>query len=76
VNSVLGGKTQEDVDAEMKRLQLELRQTMEMYNEACKEAVTARERERKQVGRAASPPPPKKGFFFFNKKKEIQEKRW
>lgn len=29
------------VDAEMKRLKLELRQTMDMYNAACKEAVVA-----------------------------------
>ncbi|KAA8538725.1 hypothetical protein F0562_028294 [Nyssa sinensis] len=30
-----------DVEAEMKRLKLELNQTMNMYNTACKEAVTA-----------------------------------
>jgi len=41
--------TQEDMEAEMKRLKLELKQTMEMYSEACKEAVLAKQRE-KQVG--------------------------
>ncbi|XP_060173637.1 U-box domain-containing protein 35-like isoform X1 [Lycium barbarum] len=29
------------LDAEMKRLKLELRQTLDMYNQACKEAITA-----------------------------------
>ncbi|XP_021720015.1 U-box domain-containing protein 52-like [Chenopodium quinoa] len=39
----------EDTDAEMRRLKLELKQTMHMYGEACKEAVFAKERERQQA---------------------------
>nr|GMC51284.1 U-box domain-containing protein 35-like isoform X1 [Ipomoea batatas] len=31
-----------DLEAEMKRLKLELKQTMDMYNTACKEAITAK----------------------------------
>ncbi|XP_019707763.1 U-box domain-containing protein 35 [Elaeis guineensis] len=34
----------EDVEAEMKRLRLELKQTMEMYSTACKEALTAKQK--------------------------------
>lgn len=37
----MNGNTSYSVDAEMKRLKLELRQTMDMYNAACKEAVVA-----------------------------------
>ncbi|GFS33445.1 protein kinase family protein [Actinidia rufa] len=33
-----------NVEAEMKRLKLELKQTMDMYNTACKEAVSAKKR--------------------------------
>lgn len=33
---------QRDVEAEMKRLKLELRQTMDMYSSACKEALNAK----------------------------------
>ncbi|XP_057510734.1 U-box domain-containing protein 52-like [Actinidia eriantha] len=33
-----------DVEAEMKRLKLELKQTMDMYNTACKEAVSAKKK--------------------------------
>ncbi|CAF1706028.1 BnaC03g74370D [Brassica napus] len=33
---------QDDVQAEMKRLKMELRYTMEMYSTACKEAITAK----------------------------------
>ncbi|KAF0912986.1 hypothetical protein E2562_019789 [Oryza meyeriana var. granulata] len=33
-----------DVEAEMRRLRLELKQTMEMYNSACKEAVDAKQK--------------------------------
>lgn len=40
---------QEETETEMRRLKLELKQTMEMYSEACKEAVVAKERERQQV---------------------------
>ncbi|RWW17851.1 hypothetical protein GW17_00018201 [Ensete ventricosum] len=35
---------QEDVEEEMKRLRLELKQTMDMYNNACKEALTAKQK--------------------------------
>ena len=34
---------QDDVEAEMKRLRLELKQTMDMYSTACKEALSARQ---------------------------------
>jgi hypothetical protein len=37
-------KSQEDVEAEMRRLKLELKQTMEMYSSACKEALTAKQK--------------------------------
>jgi len=33
---------QNDVEAQMKRLRLELKQTMDMYSSACREALTAR----------------------------------
>ncbi|KAL6286096.1 hypothetical protein ACE6H2_010486 [Prunus campanulata] len=36
----------DDVEAEMRRLKLELKQTMEMYSMACKEALTAKHKER------------------------------
>ena len=35
---------QDDVEAEMRRLKLELKQTMEMYSTACKEALTAKQK--------------------------------
>lgn len=35
---------QEEVEEEMKRLRLELKHTMEMYNNACKEALTAKQK--------------------------------
>nr|AYQ93032.1 U-box domain-containing protein 35-like protein [Lupinus angustifolius] len=35
----------DDVEAEMRRLKLELKQTMEMYSTACKEALTAKQKE-------------------------------
>ncbi|PON71718.1 Phosphorylase kinase, gamma catalytic subunit [Parasponia andersonii] len=34
--------TQRDIEAEMKRLKLELKQTMDMYSSACKEAIAAK----------------------------------
>ncbi|KAL9442715.1 hypothetical protein AB3S75_016151 [Citrus x aurantiifolia] len=34
----------DDVEAEMRRLRLELKQTMEMYSTACKEALTAKQK--------------------------------
>lgn len=33
---------QRDMEAEMKRLKLELKQTMDMYSSACKEAISAK----------------------------------
>ncbi|CAL1368365.1 unnamed protein product [Linum trigynum] len=36
----------EDVESEVRRLKLELKQTMEMYNNACKEALTAKSKAR------------------------------
>ncbi|CAA6666182.1 unnamed protein product [Spirodela intermedia] len=36
----------EEVEAEMKRLRLELKQTMDMYSTACKEAITAKQKAR------------------------------
>lgn len=35
---------QDDVEAEMRRLKLELKQTMEMYGTACKEALVAKQK--------------------------------
>jgi hypothetical protein len=35
---------QEDVEAEMRRLKLELKQTMDMYSTACREALTAKQK--------------------------------
>ena len=43
-NLILYGKLQEEVEAEMRRLKLELKQTMEMYSTACKEALTAKQK--------------------------------
>ncbi|XP_050940541.1 U-box domain-containing protein 35-like isoform X2 [Cucumis melo] len=37
-------QTQDDVEAEMRRLKLELKQTMDMYSTACKEAITAKQK--------------------------------
>lgn len=34
----------DDVESEMRRLKLELKQTMEMYSTACKEALTAKQK--------------------------------
>ncbi|KAH8503958.1 hypothetical protein H0E87_011559 [Populus deltoides] len=36
----------DDVEAEMRRLKLELKQTMEMYSSACREALTAKQKTR------------------------------
>ncbi|GJM94086.1 hypothetical protein PR202_ga10700 [Eleusine coracana subsp. coracana] len=38
------GQQQRDSDGEMRRLRLELKQTMDMYNAACKEAINAKKR--------------------------------
>ncbi|XP_066312043.1 U-box domain-containing protein 35-like isoform X2 [Miscanthus floridulus] len=35
---------QRDIEVEMRRLRLELKQTMDMYNAACKEAINAKQR--------------------------------
>ncbi|KAI4312782.1 hypothetical protein MLD38_037575 [Melastoma candidum] len=35
---------QDDLEAEMQRLRMELKQTMEMYSSACKEALTAKQK--------------------------------
>ncbi|XP_065872010.1 U-box domain-containing protein 52-like [Euphorbia lathyris] len=48
-DSVHSGQTSrssdmDDVEAEMRRLRLELKQTMEMYNSACKEARSAKQK--------------------------------
>lgn len=37
---------QEDIEAEMKRLRLELKQTMDMYSTACREALVAKQKVR------------------------------
>uniref|UniRef100_A0A5B6Z2D4 RING-type E3 ubiquitin transferase n=1 Tax=Davidia involucrata TaxID=16924 RepID=A0A5B6Z2D4_DAVIN len=37
-------QTMDEVEAEMKRLKLELKQTMDMYSTACKEALTAKQK--------------------------------
>ncbi|KAM4097813.1 hypothetical protein ACJW30_07G030300 [Castanea mollissima] len=39
-------KNLDDVEAEMRRLRLELKQTMDMYSTACKEALTAKQKAR------------------------------
>ncbi|KAL4302377.1 hypothetical protein GQ457_10G018170 [Hibiscus cannabinus] len=44
-NSNFSG-SMDDVEAEMRRLKLELKQTMEMYSTACKEALTAKQKAR------------------------------
>nr|XP_019706942.2 U-box domain-containing protein 52 [Elaeis guineensis] len=36
--------TQRDLEAEMRRLRLELKQTMDMYSNACKEAISAKQK--------------------------------
>ncbi|XP_057505301.1 U-box domain-containing protein 35-like [Actinidia eriantha] len=43
VSSTLASR---ELEAEMRRLKIELKQTMDMYNSACKEAVTAKEKEK------------------------------
>ncbi|XP_020553494.1 U-box domain-containing protein 35 isoform X2 [Sesamum indicum] len=39
-----GSQSLEDVEAEMRRLKQELKQTMDMYSSACKEALTAKQK--------------------------------
>lgn len=40
----LGAYLQKDVEAEMRRLKIELKQTMDMYSSACKEALDAKQK--------------------------------
>ncbi|PVH38484.1 hypothetical protein PAHAL_5G269100 [Panicum hallii] len=42
--SPASGQAHRELEAEMRRLRLELRQTMDMYNAACKEAINAKQR--------------------------------
>ncbi|KAK9741699.1 hypothetical protein RND81_03G122400 [Saponaria officinalis] len=42
--SVSSSSHMDNVEAEMRRLRMELQQTMEMYNAACKEALTAKQK--------------------------------
>ncbi|WCJ30566.1 Protein kinase protein with adenine nucleotide alpha hydrolases-like domain [Euphorbia peplus] len=44
--SSVSSQSLDDVEAEMRRLKLELKQTMEMYSTACKEALTAKQKAR------------------------------
>lgn len=37
-------QSKHDLELEMKRLKLELKQTMDMYSNACKEAITAKQK--------------------------------
>ncbi|KAL2346855.1 hypothetical protein Fmac_000855 [Flemingia macrophylla] len=43
-NSSSTSQALDEMEAEMRRLKLELKQTMEMYNTACKEALTAQQK--------------------------------
>ncbi|XP_043712074.1 U-box domain-containing protein 35 isoform X2 [Telopea speciosissima] len=45
-SSYSSSQNMEDVEAEMRRLKLELKQTMDMYSTACKEALTAKQKAR------------------------------
>ncbi|KAM0933511.1 hypothetical protein DsansV1_C35g0229691 [Dioscorea sansibarensis] len=38
------GSAQKEIEAEIKRLRLELKQTMDMYSSACKEAISAKQK--------------------------------
>ncbi|KAH7657467.1 Non-specific serine/threonine protein kinase protein [Dioscorea alata] len=40
------GSAQKEIEAEIKRLRLELKQTMDMYSSACKEAISAKQKAR------------------------------
>ncbi|XP_043721239.1 U-box domain-containing protein 35-like [Telopea speciosissima] len=42
--SSFSSNSSRDLEAEMKRLRLELKQTMDMYSTACKEAITAKQK--------------------------------
>ncbi|KAF9612591.1 hypothetical protein IFM89_002187 [Coptis chinensis] len=43
-NSLSLSPASRDIEAEMKRLKLELKQTMDMYSSACKEAISAKQK--------------------------------
>ncbi|KAL2236842.1 UNVERIFIED_CONTAM: U-box domain-containing protein 52 [Sesamum indicum] len=43
-DKAFSGQTMDEVEAEMRRLKQELKQTMDMYSTACKEALSAREK--------------------------------
>lgn len=55
---------QREVEAEMRRLKLELKQTMDMYNSACKEAIDAKEKVKQSLL-----------FFLQSKSKHTLERR-
>ncbi|MBA0673491.1 hypothetical protein Goklo_024205, partial [Gossypium klotzschianum] len=44
IANIHGRELQRDIEAEMRRLKLELKQTMDMYSTACKEALTAKQK--------------------------------
>ncbi|KAL2896555.1 U-box domain-containing protein 35 [Bienertia sinuspersici] len=46
-------KSRDDLESEMRRLRLELKQTMDMYNAACKEALTAKQKATEAAQRLA-----------------------
>lgn len=43
-------KSQRDLETEMRRLRVELKQTMDMYSAACREAMSAKQKVRVQIG--------------------------
>lgn len=45
-------ESQDDMESEMQRLKLELKQTMEMYSAACREALLAKKTVRMNPGRS------------------------
>ncbi|XP_040996225.1 U-box domain-containing protein 35-like [Juglans microcarpa x Juglans regia] len=45
-NSSCSSQIKDEVEAEMRRLKLELKQTMDMYSTACKQALTAKQKAR------------------------------
>ncbi|MBA0690445.1 hypothetical protein Goari_008119, partial [Gossypium aridum] len=44
IANIHGRELQRDIEAELRRLKLELKQTMDMYSTACKEALTAKQK--------------------------------
>ncbi|XP_050379702.1 U-box domain-containing protein 35-like [Argentina anserina] len=51
LSQINNNNTLEDVELEMRHLRLELKQTMEMYNTACKEALMAKNKENELINR-------------------------